>query len=117
MRIRTIAAGAAALALLAGCGDSGGTPAGGTAAQQPGGKAGVFGVMGETGQNTGARGGAAGAPGRAGAAGMAGMGAQGQKGRGEDDLEHKSADYLVTEENTNELIGDMPMVAPPTIGG
>jgi len=32
-------------------------------------------------------------------------------------LEHKSADYLITEENTNEIIGDMPMVAPPTIGG
>ncbi|MCR3749837.1 hypothetical protein [Lentzea californiensis] len=90
--------------------------AGGTAAQQPGGKAGVFGGMGETGQNA-ARGGAAGAAGRGGAAGMGGMGGQGQKGQGEDDLEHKSADYLITEENTNEIIGDMPMVAPPTIGG
>ncbi|GAA3658682.1 hypothetical protein C8D88_114217 [Lentzea atacamensis] len=90
---------------------------GGTSAQQPGGKAGVFGGMGETGPNAGARGGAAGAAGRAGAAGMGGMGGPGQKGQGEDDLEHKSADYLVSEENTNEIIGDMPMVAPPTIGG
>lgn len=88
----------------------------GTSAQQPGGKAGVFGGMGES-ANAGARGGAAGAAGRAGAAGMGGMGGHGQKGQGEDDLEHKSADYLVTEENTNEIIGDMPMVAPPTIGG
>lgn len=88
----------------------------GTNAQQPGGKAGVFGGMGES-ANAGGRGGAAGAAGRAGAAGMGGMGGHGQKGQGEDDLEHKSADYLVTEENTNEIIGDMPMVAPPTIGG
>ncbi|MDX8052950.1 hypothetical protein SK571_26540 [Lentzea sp. BCCO 10_0798] len=94
----------------------GSATAGGTAAQQPGGKAGVFGGIGETGQNA-ARGTAAGAAGRGGAAGMGGMGGQGQKGQGEDDLEHKSADYLVTEENTNEIIGDMPMVAPPTIGG
>jgi hypothetical protein len=72
--------------------------------------------MGESGPNAAGRG-AAGAAGRGGAAGMGGMGAHGQKGEGEDDLEHKSADYLVTEENTNEIIGDMPMVAPPTIGG
>ncbi len=91
--------------------------ASGTAGQQPGGKAGVFGAMGDHGPNAAARGGAAGAAGRAGAAGMGGMGAPGQKGQGEDDLEHKSADYLVNEENTNEIIGDMPMVAPPTIGG
>jgi hypothetical protein len=96
----------------------GGTGTGsGTSAQQPGGKSGVFGAMGEHGPNAGARGGAAGAAGRGGAAGMGGMGGAGQKGQGEDDLEHKSADYLVTEENTNEIIGDMPMVAPPTIGG
>lgn len=98
-------------------GGLGGTGTGsGTSAQQPGGKAGVFGGMGEHGPNAGGRGGA-GAAGRGGAAGMGGMGGQGQKGQGEDDLEHKSADYLVTEENTNEIIGDMPMVAPPTIGG
>ena len=66
----------------------------------------------------GGRGGAgAGAAGKAGAAGMGGMGGQGAKGQGDEDKEHKSADYLVTEENTNEIIGDMPMVAPPTIGG
>ena len=89
----------------------------GTSSQQPAGKSGVFGGMGESGPNAGARGGAAGAAGRGGAAGAGGMGGHGKKGEGEDDLEHKSADYLVTEENTNELIGDMPMVAPPTIGG
>jgi uncharacterized protein YukE len=85
----------------------------GTSAQQPGGKSGVFGGMGEHGPNAAGRG----AAGRGGAAGMGGMGGHGQEGEGEDDIEHKSADYLVTEENTNEIIGDMPMVAPPTIGG
>ncbi|WP_439664000.1 hypothetical protein ACSHWB_22670 [Lentzea sp. HUAS TT2] len=101
-----------------GSGGLGGVGSGsGTSAQQPGGKAGVFGGMGEAHANAAARGGAAGAAGRGGAAGMGGMGGQGQKGQGEDDLEHKSADYLITEENTNEIIGDMPMVAPPTIGG
>ncbi|HEX7307164.1 MAG TPA: hypothetical protein VF330_29955, partial [Lentzea sp.] len=95
-----------------GSGNASGTAAG----QQPGGKSGVFGGMGETGPNA-RGGGAAGAAGRAGAAGAGGMGGHGQKGQGEDDLEHKSADYLVNEENTNEIIGDMPMVAPPTIGG
>jgi uncharacterized protein YukE len=99
---------------LGGVGSGTGSGTGGTSAQQPGGKAGVFGGMGETGANAAGRGGAAG---RAGGAGMGGMGGQGQKGQGEDDLEHKSADYLITEENTNEIIGDMPMVAPPTIGG
>jgi uncharacterized protein YukE len=100
-----------------GGGGLGGTGTGaGSAGQQPGGKSGVFGAMGETGPNAAGRGGA-GAAGRAGAAGMGGMGGHGQKGQGEDDLEHKSADYLITEENTNEIIGDMPMVAPPTIGG
>ncbi|GHH62794.1 hypothetical protein [Lentzea cavernae] len=98
---------------VGGLGSSG--TAGTAAGQQPGGKAGVFGGTGETAAS--ARGGAAGAAGKAGAAGMSGMGGQGAKGRGEDDLEHKSADYLITEENTNEIIGDMPMVAPPTIGG
>jgi uncharacterized protein YukE len=94
-----------------------GTGSSGNAGQQPGGKSGVFGGMGEGGPNAAGRGGAAGAGGRAGGAGAGGMGGHGQKGQGEDDLEHKSADYLITEENTNEIIGDMPMVAPPTIGG
>lgn len=100
----------------AGAGKFGGGLSGTGAGQQSAGKAGVFGGMGE---NTAAgRGGAAaGATGKAGAAGMGGMAGAGAKGQGDEDKEHKSADYLVTEENTNEIIGDMPMVAPPTIGG
>lgn len=107
-----------------GAGKFGGGPGGagkfggglsGSAGQQPGGKAGVFGGMGETAAARGTA--AAGAAGKAGAAGAGGMGGAGAKGQGDEDKEHKSADYLVTEENTNEIIGDMPMVAPPTIGG
>ncbi|KOV82699.1 PPE domain-containing protein [Nocardia sp. NRRL S-836] len=100
-----------------GTGGLGGNAGSGNAAgTQAGNKAGMFGGMGEN-ANAANRGGAAGAAGRGGAAGMGGMGGHGAKGQGDEDKEHKSADYLVTEENTNELIGDMPMVAPPTIGG
>ena len=60
--------------------------------------------------------GAGGAAGKGGAAGagMGAGGAQGQKGEGEDDIEHKSADYLV---ETDDVFGDDRMVAPPVIGG
>lgn len=102
---------------LGGSGTGLGAGNAGSAGQQAGGKAGVFGGMGESANARGGAAGAAGAGGRAGAAGMGGMAGQGQRGQGEDDLEHKSADYLVNEENTNEIIGDMPLVAPPTIGG
>ncbi|MFI6098610.1 PPE domain-containing protein [Lentzea sp. NPDC051213] len=64
------------------------------------------------------RGGAMGAGaggGKGGAAGgMGAGGAQGQKGEGEDDIEHKAADYLV---ETDDVFGDERMVAPPVIGG
>lgn len=58
----------------------------------------------------------AGAAGKGGAAGagMGAGGAHGQKGEGEEDLEHKSADYLV---ETDDVFGDERMVAPPVIGG
>jgi hypothetical protein len=45
---------------------------------------------------------------------MGGGGAHGQKGEGEDDIEHKAADYLV---ETDDVFGDERMVAPPVIGG
>ncbi|GGU69144.1 PPE domain-containing protein [Lentzea flava] len=64
----------------------------------------------------GMRGGAmgGGAAGKGGAAGMGAGGAHGQKGEGEEDLEHKSADYLV---ETDDVFGDERLVAPPVIGG
>ncbi len=64
------------------------------------------------------RGGAvgAGAAGKGGAAGagMGAGGAPGARGEGEDDIEHKAADYLV---ETDDVFGDDRMVAPPVIGG
>ncbi|MEU0877738.1 PPE domain-containing protein [Lentzea sp. NPDC005914] len=68
---------------------------------------------GPEGMRGGAMGSGAGA-GKGGAAGTGAGGAHGQKGEGEDDLEHKSADYLV---ETDDVFGDERMVAPPVIGG
>ncbi|MEV6240031.1 PPE domain-containing protein [Lentzea sp. NPDC051838] len=75
------------------------------------------GAMGMGAGPEGMRGGAmgAGTGGKGGAAGAAGAGgAHGQKGEGEEDLEHKAADYLV---ETDDVFGDERMVAPPVIGG
>ncbi|WP_280457503.1 hypothetical protein [Nocardia carnea] len=48
-----------------------------------------------------------------GMSGMPGMmGAGGQRGRGEDEDEHKTPDYLVQDRST-ELLGDQPRVLPP----
>jgi hypothetical protein len=44
-----------------------------------------------------------------------GMG-RGGGGRGGQDEEHKTAGYLVNEENGNMIIGDFDPVAPPVIG-
>jgi hypothetical protein len=62
------------------------------------------------------RGGVAGRPGAAGAPGAGGMGAGGRGGRGEEDREHRSAAYLVSEDNGNEIVGNIPLTAPPVIG-
>lgn len=75
------------------------------------------GAMGMGSGPEGMRGGAMGSGGAAGKGGAAGSGAgggHGQKGEGEDDLEHKAADYLV---ETDDVFGDERMVAPPVIGG
>jgi hypothetical protein len=46
-----------------------------------------------------------------------GMGmAGGHGGRGGEDDDHASADYLVNEDNGNAIVGDLPMTAPPVIG-
>jgi hypothetical protein len=64
------------------------------------------------------RGGAmAGRPGAAGAAGAGGMGAGGRGGKKEEDKEHKSAAYLVNDDNANDIVGDLPPTVPPVIGG
>ncbi|AOS61124.1 hypothetical protein [Actinoalloteichus hymeniacidonis] len=56
-----------------------------------------------------------GAPGGAGGAGggMGGGGARGRNAEGEDDKEHKRADYLV---EADDVFGDGQLVAPPVLG-
>ncbi|MFD1811827.1 hypothetical protein [Rhodococcus gannanensis] len=66
--------------------------------------------------------GAAGAPGASvGAAGRpgtpgAGMPGAGARGGGDDDTEHNTPGYLVNIDNGNELVGSIPLVAPPVLG-
>ena len=65
-------------------------------------------------------GGAAASAGRAGAHGMPGMGAMGAagaRGAGDNDGDHATPGYLVDVSNGSELIGDLPLVAPPVLGG
>ncbi|AOW93987.1 hypothetical protein BFN03_18535 [Rhodococcus sp. WMMA185] len=50
-----------------------------------------------------------------GAVGMGGIGAA--RAQGGDDKEHQTPDYLINVDNGNELIGKLPPVAPPVIGG
>ncbi|WP_338773244.1 hypothetical protein V7968_17315 [Nocardia vulneris] len=55
-----------------------------------------------------------------GAAGASGMGVPGAgaRGKSEDDAEHKIPDYLITQENTDELLGEFPKTVPGgVIGG
>jgi PPE family len=59
--------------------------------------------------------GVAGKPGAAGASGGAMGGGQGRKK--EEDKEHRTAAYLVNEDNGNEIVGDLPPTVPPVIGG
>ncbi|MGO4647603.1 WXG100 family type VII secretion target [Nocardia sp. 2YAB30] len=52
-------------------------------------------------------------------AGVPGMGAPGARGGGKDDeSEHKTPDYLINQENTDELLGEIPRTVPGgVIGG
>lgn len=59
---------------------------------------------------------AGGSGGARGAGGMGGMGPGGGRGRGEDDYEHNTPSYLITEEHGSEIVGDLPPVSPPVIG-
>lgn len=45
------------------------------------------------------------------------MGGRGAGAGGDDQREHKTPGYLITLDNGNELIGKMPLVSPPVIGG
>ncbi|WP_067859588.1 hypothetical protein [Nocardia shimofusensis] len=62
---------------------------------------------------------AAASTGAAGRSGMGGMaGAPGSRGGGQDDEAHKIPDYLITQQNTEELLGETPPAVPGgVIGG
>ncbi|MBP1162449.1 hypothetical protein ABIC28_003050 [Rhodococcus sp. PvR044] len=81
-----------------------------------GGGMGVPGAAGGAAGAGGAGGGTAGAAGRPGAMG-GGMAPGGARANGDDDTEHKTPSYLVNVDNGNELVGRLPKVAPPVIGG
>ncbi|MFD4182878.1 WXG100 family type VII secretion target [Rhodococcus sp. NPDC058514] len=61
--------------------------------------------------------GAGAAAGRPGAPGMGAMAPGGARSGGDDDTEHKTPGYLISVQNGSELIGDLPKVAPPVLGG
>lgn len=88
-----------------GMGSGGSGTGGGAAGSSPSATAG--GATGTTAAGTAARNGAAGG-------GM--MPGAGARGRGDDDAEHKTPGYLVNVDNGSELIGNLPLAAPPVIG-
>ncbi|CBH47747.1 hypothetical protein GS885_03810 [Rhodococcus hoagii] len=88
-----------------GMGSGGSGTGGGAAGSSPSATAG--GATGTTAAGTAARGGAA-------TGGM--MPGAGARGRGDDDAEHKTPGYLVNVDNGSELIGNLPLAAPPVIG-
>lgn len=88
-----------------GMGSGGSGTGGGAAGASPSATAG--GASGTTAAGTAARGGAA-------TGGM--MPGAGARGRGDDDAEHKTPGYLVNVDNGSELIGNLPLAAPPVIG-
>ncbi len=83
------------------------------------GGAGVPGLGGGTGTNPAGIGGAGI---RGGAMGMGGMGmapmggAHGHGGKGEEDDEHETPEFLINWDNGNELFGDLPKASPGVIG-
>ncbi|MGH3625538.1 MAG: PPE domain-containing protein, partial [Sciscionella sp.] len=82
----------------------------------PGGSRFGAGALGAGGAEDGAPSGRAGSAGATGRTGPGGMPLGGRGGKGGDDEEHQLASYLVTEDNGSEIVGDVPMTAPPVIG-
>jgi uncharacterized protein YukE len=98
---------------------AGGSGAGGSGAGGPGTSAG--GGVGASGGVAGT--GSAGGSGAAGAAGSSGgrSGSGGAMGggrgaKGEEDFEHSTPSYLITDEHGSEIVGTLPMVSPAVIG-
>ncbi|WP_305094543.1 hypothetical protein [Prescottella sp. R16] len=92
-----------------------GAPGGLGSSGRPGVSSSIPGVSNATTAGTASATGTAGTRGVPGATGM--MPGAGARGRGgDDDNEHKTPDYLVNVDNGSELIGRLPMAAPPVIG-
>lgn len=124
----------------AGTGVAGGSGAGGhvgsgTSGTGTAGTSGAGGWGGASGSGAGVGGGLVGAPGSvsggagaaspaAASAGMrggtavpaAGMMPAGARGSGDDDSEHRTPGYLVNVDNGNDIVGTLPLVAPPVLG-
>jgi hypothetical protein len=98
-----------------GAGSAAGRPgaAGPSSGQSGAGARSAAGGLGAEGASAATRAGGRSTTGAAGAAGMGG--AAGRGGKQEDDAEHRSAAYLQGDRST-ELVGDLPLVAPPVIG-
>jgi hypothetical protein len=96
----------------AGSAGSGLSGTGGSVGAGAGASAGAGG--GATGAGGGTTAGGTSASGGRGASG--GMGGGRGGGKGEEDFEHNTPSYLITEENGSELVGELPKVAPAVIG-
>ncbi|GAA4479380.1 hypothetical protein GCM10023094_24400 [Rhodococcus olei] len=92
----------------------GSAPRGGAGLSGSGGSGGGPGASG-SGGGAGVSGAASGAPGKPGAP-AAGMVPAGARGREDGDTEHTTPGYLVTVDNGNDLVGTLPLVAPPVLG-
>jgi hypothetical protein len=88
-----------------------GPGAAGAGATQEGGRLGSGGVIGE--EAAAARGAAGAAGGRG---GMGGAVPPGARGKGDEDSEHETPDYLVDPDPDDTFAGDLPRTAPPVIG-
>jgi hypothetical protein len=99
-----------------GSGGSGAAPRGGSSLGGSSLGGSPLGAPGGTGGSAGGIAGATTAQGRPGAPGMGGMApGAGRGGSGSDDV-HKTPGYLVDAVNGDELIGTLPLVAPPVLG-
>ncbi|MFC7451232.1 PPE domain-containing protein [Rhodococcus daqingensis] len=96
---------------LGGIGSGAGSGSGAGRAVSPGPGAGAVPAAGASGGGAGA------VAGRPGAPGMGAMAPGGARGGGDEDTEHRTPGYLVSVQNGSELIGDLPKVAPPVLGG
>jgi hypothetical protein len=101
-----------------GPGSGAGGGAGSSSGMGRGASSGVGGLGSAGAEGAGGRGvTASGAAGARGGSGMGGGGMGGGRGRGDDDYEHNTPSYLISEEFGSEIVGTLPPVSPAVIGG